>query len=209
MKILIAEDDLTSRNILTTVLEKKGHEVIATVDGQEAWEKIQQPDAPRLAILDWMMPELDGIEVSSRIREIDSDRPTYIIMLTALNEKDHIITGLDAGADDYLAKPYDPQELYARVRVGQRIIKIQNTLAEKVQELEEALSTIKTLSGLVPICSHCKNIRNDDGYWEQVDVYMRNHSDAEFSHGICPGCMEKYYSDIMKASPADGDSSKT
>ena len=130
MKILIAEDDFTSRTILTGVLKKHGHEVLATENGAEAWLAMQQPDAPRLAILDWMMPEMDGLEVCRLIRTLETDQPPYLIMLTAKSEKVDIIVGLDAGADDYLAKPFDPGELSARVNVGRRLIEMQDRLLQ-------------------------------------------------------------------------------
>jgi len=129
MKILIAEDDLTSRTVLTEMLIKHGYEVTATVNGAEAWLAMQQPDAPLIAILDWMMPEIDGLEVCRRVRALKSDQPPHIIILTARGEKADIIAGLVAGADDYLAKPFDPGELRARLDVGRRLIEMQAKLA--------------------------------------------------------------------------------
>jgi phosphoserine phosphatase RsbU/P len=193
VKILIAEDDLTSRTVLTAVLKKQGHDVEVTVNGAEAWEAVQQPDAPRLAILDWMMPEMDGPEVVRRVRAQQTDQPPYIIMLTSKGEKADIIAGLDVGADDYLAKPYDPGELRARIRVGQRIIELQAAMADKVHELQKALNEVRTLRGIIPICASCKNVRDDKGYWNKVEAYIRDHSEAKFSHGICPTCMKKLY----------------
>jgi two-component system cell cycle response regulator len=130
MRILIADDDLTSRLVLVGVLKKWGHEVVAAEDGTEAWEAMQRRDAPALAILDWMMPGLSGVEVCSRVRGLRSDQPPYLILLTARGEKADIIAGLEAGADDYLAKPFDPGELRARVDVGRRIIELQARLLE-------------------------------------------------------------------------------
>jgi diguanylate cyclase (GGDEF)-like protein len=130
MKILIAEDDVTSRLVLAGVLKKWGHEVVATVNGTEAWEAMRRPDAPTLAILDWMMPGLDGVEVCRRIRGLQSDQPPYLIVLTSRGDKADIVAGLEAGADDYLAKPFDPGELRARVDVGQRMIELQAKLLE-------------------------------------------------------------------------------
>ena len=130
MNILIAEDDFTSRSILAMILEKHGYGVAAAADGAEAWAAMQGADAPKLAILDWMMPEMDGIEVCRRIRTLETDQPAYIIMLTAKGEKDDIVAGLEAGADDYLAKPYDPDESRARVGVGRRVVEMQAKLAE-------------------------------------------------------------------------------
>lgn len=139
MRILIAEDDNTSRTILTGVLKKNGHEVVATVNGAEAWQAMQKPDAPVLAILDWMMPEMNGPDVVRLIRAVQTDRPPYIIMLTSKSEKADIITGLDAGADDYLSKPFDPGELRARIEVGRRILELQATvLAANIALAHEA-----------------------------------------------------------------------
>ena len=130
MKILIADDDMTSRLVLAGVLKKHGHDVVVTVDGAEAWDALQRPDAPRLAILDWMMPGLDGVDVCRRARTIPSDQPPYIILLTSRDQKTDIVTGLEAGADDYLAKPFDPGELMARVAVGRRLVELQARLIE-------------------------------------------------------------------------------
>jgi len=130
MKILIADDDATSRLVLTGVLMKFGHEVVAKVNGTEAWETMRRPDAPTLAILDWMMPGLAGVEVCRRVRSLKSDEPPYLILLTSMSEKADIVAGLEAGADDYLAKPFDPGELRARVDVGRRVTELQARLRE-------------------------------------------------------------------------------
>jgi len=203
MRILIAEDDATSRAMLAAVLKKNGYDVCEAADGAEALKALQQPGAPRLAILDWLMPAMDGIDVIRCVRELRTTNPPYLIMLTSMGAKADIITGLDAGADDYLSKPFDPGELRARIEVGRRLVEIQDALIEsrvmlaaKVRELSQALEQIKTLRGIVPICANCKKIRDDAGYWQQVEVYARSHTEAEFSHGICPECMKKLYPDI-------------
>jgi len=193
MRILIAEDDLTSRAVLTGVLEKLGHEVVTTVNGADAWTVMEKPDAPRLVILDWMMPVMDGLEVVRRIRAMPSQYVPYIILLTARAEKSDVITGLDVGADDYLSKPFNPGELRARVEVGRRMIEMQDRLSAQIQELQKAIEHIKTLQGILPICSFCKKIRDDQGYWNQVDAYLSRHSEAKFSHSICPDCRKKHY----------------
>ena len=127
-----------------------------------------------------------------------NDRQPYIIILTIKGEKVDIITGLEAGANDYLAKPFDPGELHARVEVGRRMVEMQDTLASKIGELRRALDQIKTLRGIIPICASCKKIRDDNGYWKQVEVYIRDHSEAEFSHGICPECVKELYPKYMR-----------
>jgi response regulator RpfG family c-di-GMP phosphodiesterase len=114
----------------------------------------------------------------------------HLILLTSRDARADVVAGLDAGADDYLTKPYDPEELRARVHVGLRVAALQQRLAERVAELQDALSHVKQLSGLLPICSYCKRIRSDNDYWEQLESYIAEHTDAQFSHGICPHCYE-------------------
>jgi diguanylate cyclase (GGDEF)-like protein len=135
MRILIAEDDITSRTMLAAVLRKGGHEIVEVTNGAEAWQVLQQPDAPAMAIIDWMMPEMDGLELIRRVRGIPTDDPPYLIMLTSKGEKADIIAGLDAGANDYLGKPFDAGELRARVNVGCRMIEMQVALIESREAL--------------------------------------------------------------------------
>jgi sigma-B regulation protein RsbU (phosphoserine phosphatase) len=191
MKILIAEDDPVSRRVLEATLSKWGYEVTSTSNGSEAWDAITAPQAPRLAILDWMMPELDGVEVCRRARGRPDTGPLHIILLTARGRKEDVIAGLEAGADDYITKPFDHEELRARVQVGVRIVELQTMLASRVTELEEALTRVRQLRGLLPICSYCKKIRDDQNYWQQVEQYVSTHTDVQFSHGICPDCYSK------------------
>jgi DNA-binding response OmpR family regulator len=193
MRILIADDDNTSRSILAGVLTKIGHEIIAVRDGKQAFEELQKPTAPFLAILDWIMPAMDGIEVIQAVRAIPTDKPPYLIMLTSKNDKSDIIEGLQAGADDYLAKPFDVGELQARVEVGKRMIDMRVIVADKILMLNRAMEQINTLQGILPICAFCKKIRNDQGYWDQVEAYVARHSEAEFSHSICPSCLKTHY----------------
>ena len=170
MRILIADDDLTSRAMLAGVLKKGGHEVVEAVNGIEALERLKEADAPKLVIVDWVMPEMDGMEVVRRVRAMQTETPPYFIMLTSKGEKADIIAGLEAGADDYLSKPFDTGELRARVEVGRRLVEMQEILAAKIAELNQALGEIKTLRGIVPICAACKKIRDDKGFWQQVEV---------------------------------------
>jgi len=130
MRILIAEDDHTSRLMLQALVKKWGFAVVAVADGEEAWSIMQQPESPRLAVLDWMMPGMDGVEVCRRLRAVDNPEPPYLIMLTARGNKADIVEALKAGADDYVQKPFDPEELRARISVGCRILDLQQRLAE-------------------------------------------------------------------------------
>jgi len=192
MKILIAEDDLTSRRILEAILGKWDYEVIATSDGLEAWQALQTDAPPPIAIIDWMMPGMDGVEFCRRLRQVQTITPTYVILLTSKKEQEDVVAGLDAGANDYIRKPFAREELRARIRVGERVVELQAALADRVKKLEEAIVKIKTLQGLLPICSYCKKIRNDQDYWQQIETYVSEHTQAEFTHGICPDCIEKH-----------------
>jgi len=192
MKILVAEDQSVSRHILVANLRKWGYDVTACEDGTRAWEALQGEEAPQLAILDWLMPGMDGIEICRQIRRSPRTRSIYLILLTARRGQEDKIQGLQAGADDYITKPFNREELRARVQVGIRVLELQGALAQRVRQLEEALSRVKTLQGLLPICSYCKKIRDDRNYWQQVEGYISDHSEAQFSHGICPECYVRF-----------------
>ena len=187
MKILLAEDDSMYAMLLQRLLEGE-YEVLRARDGVEACEALLAQDPPKLAVLDWLMPRMDGIEVCRRVRHQPSMAPTYIILLTSRDRIKDILAGFEAGADDYLVKPCDPEELRARVRVGRRVIELQTALTGRVAELQQALASVRQLQGLLPICSYCKRIRNDQNYWEQLETYLSEHSEANFSHSICPNC---------------------
>ena len=191
MRILIAEDSLVSRRLLETTLRRWGYDVLVACDGSEAWQVLETSEAPPLAIVDWVMPKMDGPELCRRIRQCKGTSLMYIVLLTAKGAREDIVAGLDAGADDYLVKPFDPGELRARVDVGRRLVELQRDLADRVRELEVALSQVRSLRGLLPICAYCKKIRDDRSYWQEVEGYITKHSEAQFSHSICPGCYEK------------------
>ncbi len=191
LKILVAEDDVISRKLVTSSLQKWGYTVTAVEDGGKAWAQVQS-DLPHLAIIDWMMPEMDGIELCRKIRKLKCDYYTYIIILTSLSELENIVSGLDAGADDYMTKPFNLKELRARINVGLRVINLEANLNHHVRKLQEALNKVEILQGLLPICCYCKKVRDDKNYWQQVETYISNHSELQFSHGVCPECFEKY-----------------
>ncbi len=144
MRILIAEDNLTSRRILESILVKWNYDVISACDGNEAWQRLQEKDHPKLIILDWMMPGINGVEICRRLRQAEAVKPIYIILLTARDEKNDIIEGLGAGADDYIPKPFDKDELRARIDVGRRVVELQTALLEK-----EKLQVIFEMTGAI------------------------------------------------------------
>ena len=196
MHALIADDDRVAAQLLARTLERWTFEITVVRNGADAWRALRETTAPTLAILDWMMPEIDGAEVCRRVRKERPAAHVYIILLTALESRTHLVAGLDAGADDYIVKPFDREELRARVQVGTRVLTLQERVSARVAELEAALSNVKQLRGLLPICSYCKRIRGDDQYWQQLEEYLARHSDAQFSHGICPPCLEKVTSQL-------------
>ncbi len=189
MKILIADDDPVARCLLETTLRKWDYDVIVMENGSTAWRALQQPDAPKLAILDWVMPGLTGLSLCRRVREQRNVQPPYLILLTARGTKQDLIDGLANGADDFLAKPLDPGELRARLQVARRMIGLQAVLADRVRELQDALRQISQLHDLLPMCAWCRKVRDDRNYWHQLESYLVHYADARFTHGICPDCL--------------------
>jgi DNA-binding response OmpR family regulator len=191
MKVLLAEDDLVSMKMMTGLLENWGYQVVAAKDGARAWEILQLDDAPSLAVVDWQMPGMNGDELCRLVRAELADRPLYILLVTARNTRmEDKVSGLGAGADDYLVKPFDIPEMRARLQVGERVLRLQNELRRRVLELEQMITQVRQLQGLLPICVHCKKIRDDQNYWHQVENYISARSAAEFTHSICPSCFE-------------------
>jgi DNA-binding response OmpR family regulator len=182
VKILIADDDRMSTLMLGRTLEQWGFEVVEVHDGAAAWERITGDAPPALVIIDWMMPGLDGLELCRGIRATSLPSPVYVILLTVRTSRQDLVAGLEAGADDYLTKPFDPDELRARIHVGQRTLGL--------------MAKITRLTGLLPICTYCKRIRSDHDYWEQVESYITDHTDAQFTHGICPSCLAKAMNEL-------------
>ena len=189
MHALVADDDRTTAAIVAAALRQWQFEVSVASNGVAAWEQLTR-DRPQLCILDWMMPGLDGPELCRRIRRDPTLSRSYVILLTSRDTGADRVAGLDAGADDYLVKPFEYEELRARAHVGARVAGIQQQLADRVAELETALATVKQLEGMLPICSYCKRIRSDGNSWQQLEAYISEHSHAHFSHGICPSCLE-------------------
>ena len=190
MRVLIADDDPVSLRRVHALMTSWGYEVELAHDGTTALEMLAGGNPPRLALIDWEMPGLHGPDVCRGVRDAKAADAPYLILLTSRSSRTDIIAGLDAGADDYLVKPFDPGELRARVQAGARIVVLQSGLAEKVAQLETALRKVRRLTGLLPICAYCKAIRDDSDYWHRVEEFVSEHADVQFSHGICPDCLE-------------------
>jgi phosphoserine phosphatase RsbU/P len=200
MKVLVAEDESITRELLGVHLGKWGYDPILCDDGNEAWRLLQGDDPPRLVLLDWMMPGMDGPAVCRNIRDFVKAPYIYTILLTHKNSKEDIVAGLNSGADDYVIKPFDPHELRLRISVGSRIIELESKLTAATARLEtanaqlvDALDRVKKLSGLLPICCSCKKIRTDRGDWQEIEQYIRERSEADFTHGLCTECSKKLY----------------
>ncbi len=191
-KVLVAEDDAVTRRLLERTIAADGLEVIAVADGASAWAAYRRDPSLRLAILDWMMPGMDGIQLCAEMKAEDPGRAPYVLLLTGRTGPKDQVRAFQAGADDFIVKPFNREELLARVRVGRRILGLQTALAARVEQLQEALAQVKELKGMLPICSYCKKIRDDSNYWHQVESYISEHTDTKFSHGVCPECYERH-----------------
>lgn len=189
IRVLVADDDRIATKIMASLLPADRFDVTVVHDGETAWTHLQCA-RPQLAILDWEMPGADGIELCRRARATPECAGIYIILLTGREGRANLIEGLGAGADDYVTKPFDREEIQVRVQVGARVAVLQQGLADRVQELQNALATVRQLEGFIAICSYCKRIRSDAQQWEQMEHYISGHSHAQFSHGVCPECFE-------------------
>ena len=197
MRILLAEDGKVDRLRLEKALSEWGFEVESFRDGNKALERLSEPDPPRLCILDWVLPGVEGTELCRWIRKRFPEEGFYLMIVTARQGIDNIIEGLSAGADDYITKPFVSRELRQRIDVGVRVLGLKKLLNKKVEQLETALEDVRSLQGLLPICSYCNKIRNDEDYWEKVESYIARHADVKFSHSICPTCYKKYIQPML------------
>lgn len=212
-KILVVDDVTKNIQLLGNILGTEGYGVSYATDGRKALAMAKEENYD-LILLDIMMPEMDGFEVCRNLKQEKKTKDTPILFLTAKNETKDIVDGLSLGAVDYLTKPINKAELIARVHTHIQLRLSQLIIEKKSRELEvknrelsnllsqhkKALSEIKILRGILPICSHCKKIRNDSGYWMQIESYIRDHSEADFTHSICQDCREKHYPYLKKPS---------
>ena len=191
MPILVAEDEGVSRLVLSTKLRELGHEVIEARDGTEAWTLFQGRRA-RIIITDWLMPGMDGGELCELVRARVDQHYTYIIVLTSLSSKGSYLEAMDAGADDFLTKPVDMDELTARLRVAERVLALQ--------------TEVQLMQRLLPICMYCKKIREKDASWEdqsswqELEAFVAEKTDVQFSHGICRDCYQERFESASDSS---------
>lgn len=207
MSILIVDDSTENLLLLQSILQTGGYKDLLTAESAEqAFKHLGMDDSGGdgmgvdLVLMDIQMPEINGIETCRRIKEVERLRDIPIIMVTAVAQREKLQLAFAAGAMDYINKPVNKIELRTRVgsalklkqEMDQRKAREQE-LKKRTQELEQALREVKVLRGFIPICASCKKIRNDRGYWQLVEAYIREHSEAEFSHGICPDCIKKFF----------------
>jgi DNA-binding response OmpR family regulator len=207
--ILIVDDLPTNLNLLRIMLEPEGYGILGATSGAAALQIVKRT-LPDLILLDVMMPGLDGFETCREMKRTDAAQSVPVVFITARHDTEALVKGFQAGGVDFITKPFSREEVLARVRTHIENGRLQRALHERNKELEllnaklvrrqkklqKALARIKTLRGLIPICSFCKKIRNDRGFWEQVEQFVSHHSEADFTHGICPECVKIHYPEV-------------
>jgi DNA-binding response OmpR family regulator len=205
MHMLIAEDNPTTQKLLESLLTKMGHQVTVVSDGEAAWNQLQRQsaDTPRLALLDWMMPRMHGPDLCRRIRSAEHliVQP-YLILVTSRDGRDDLAAGLRAGADDYLAKPFEHTDLQARVRAGVRVMEAQEQILYLKSRLEELEKEVVKLRQLLPICASCQKIRENRDYWRSVQTHLGAIPGAKFTHGLCPDCQTALQPELERRAAA-------
>lgn len=188
--ILVVDDSPVTLRLMLQVLRNRGFMARSATHGAEALESIRMIP-PDLVLLDVSMPEMDGFEVCRQIRAHAQDIP--VIFLTASDHEEDVLQGFAVGASDYVTKPFREAELLARVRTHLDLKRHRDESQRLIADLREALEQVRTLSGLLPICCHCHKVRDDAGYWADVETYLTRHTQTRFSHGICPDCVHSAY----------------
>ena len=193
ISILVVDDDPDILLATARILKKEGYQVLQAETGNQCLEKAYK-EHPDLVLLDVMLPDILGTEVCAELRNNTDHQQKYILLMSGFKTSSNDqADGLDAGADGYIARPVSNRELISRVNSMVRLIRAERERDHYILELEKAAEKIKVLSGIIPICMHCKQIRDDKGYWNQLEEFISKHSDAQFSHSLCDECLEKYY----------------
>jgi len=200
--IVAVDDNPTNLKVLMQMLNQNGYKARLATNGPLALTAIQAK-LPDLILLDILMPDMDGFEVCRRLKADDYTKDIPVIFISAIYETMDKVTAFASGGVDYITKPFQHEEVLARIQTHLALRRLQLSLQEKNRELEaknfelaDALAQVKKLSGLLPICANCKKIRDDAGYWQNVEIYIQEHSEADFSHGMCPDCMQELYPDL-------------
>jgi response regulator RpfG family c-di-GMP phosphodiesterase len=210
LKVLVVDDYAGNVFLSTTLLKTAGYEVLEATTGKECLEAVYAHH-PDLILLDVMLPDMSGIEICRQIKNDRSLNNIFVILASGIQvSSEHQAEGLDIGADGYITRPISNKEFLARVQAGERIKRAEDALREKesqqqalILQLREALAEIKTLKGFIPICASCKKIRDDEGCWDHLEGYFSKHTEAVFSHGLCPDCFEAYSAEMKKLSKKD------
>lgn len=190
--ILIVDDVPENVEILYSVLAQDHYRFAIALNAAEMYKAIEK-EVPDLILLDVMLPDGDGFSLAEDILLAHSDHYLPIIFITARAHLEDKVKGFQAGGVDYITKPFEDAEVSLRVKTHVELKLAREQQAALIQQLQQALEEVKQLRGIIPICAHCKKVRNDDGYWMQVEHYVSDHSEAEFSHGLCPACMKEMY----------------
>jgi adenylate cyclase len=195
--ILIVDDKEVNIQLLERMLRGAGYSDVSSTTDPAAVCGLYAKNRYGLVLLDLQMPGMSGFQVMEELKAVEPDGYLPVLVVTA--QPDYKLRALKAGAKDFIGKPFDLAEVLARVRnmLEVRLLHAESrsygdAMRVKNEELEKALEKVKLLSGLLPICAWCKKIRDDQGYWNAIEHYLGEHSEAEFSHGICPACRKKY-----------------
>ena len=194
--ILVVDDDPDVLFATSRVVKKGGYQTFTAFSGKEAMEAIKNI-RPDLVLMDVVMPDAEGPDLCRQIKENPDLKGIYVVLTSGKRvESDQQADGLDAGADGYITRPLSNREMLSRIASIVRILRAERERDRLIVELKKAFSEIKQLRGILPICSYCKKIRDDKGYWKQIESYIREHSGAEFSHSICQDCAKEHYPDF-------------
>ena len=188
--VLIVDDVPENLTVLKQMLEEQNYRVRPAINGEIALRAVSS-SPPEIILLDIRMPGMDGYEFCRRLKSVEKTRSIPIIFISALDELHEKVKAFSLGGVDYITKPFQEEEVIARVRTHLTIRRLQQSLEEKNDNLQKAMGEIKALQGIIPICAWCKKIRDDEGFWKQVEVYFSERSDVMFSHGVCPDCREE------------------
>jgi PleD family two-component response regulator len=190
--VLIVDDVPENVELLYSVLKDEGYRFAIALNAAETYKAIKK-EVPDLILLDIMLPDGNGFALAEQIISTHQDRYIPIIFITARAHAEDKVKGFQSGGVDYITKPFEETEVSARVKTHIDLKLARQKQADLIQQLQQALNEVQQLRGIIPICARCKKVRNDEGFWMQVEHYISEHSQAEFSHGLCPNCMQAMY----------------